>query len=106
MSMNNFFDLTGKVAIVTGGNGGIGLGIAEGLAQAGAKIAIIARNAEKSKSAAKRLLEQTGSEPLLWTADVANVAEVQAAVRTVTEHFGRIDILFNNAGINIRKPPQ
>src|SRR5437870_7288017 len=106
MSMNNFFDLTGKVAIVTGGNGGIGLGIAEGLAQAGAKIAIIARNAEKSKSAAKRLLEQTGSDPLILAADVANSVQVQTAVRTVIDHFGRIDILFNNAGINIRKPPQ
>jgi 2-deoxy-D-gluconate 3-dehydrogenase len=104
--MNKFFDLTGKVAIVTGGNGGIGLGIAEGLAQAGAKIAVIARNAEKSKLASQRLLEQTGAEPLMLTADVANSAQVQSAVRAVTEHFGRIDILFNNAGINIRKPPQ
>ena len=104
--MNNFFDLTGKVAIVTGGNGGIGLGIAEGLAHAGAKIGVIARNAEKSKSAAKRLLEQTGSEPLMVTADVADSAQVQTAVRAVIEKFGRIDILFNNAGINIRKPPQ
>src|SRR5260370_11019860 len=103
--MSGFFDLTGKVAIVTGGNGGIGLGIAEGLAQAGAKLAIVGRNAEKSKTAAKVLAEQTGSEPLVLTADVAKPNEVNAAVKTVKEHFGRIDILFNNAGINIRKPP-
>ena len=77
--MNRFFDLTGKVAIVTGGNGGIGLGIAEGLAQAGAKLAIVGRNAEKSKTAAKVLSEQTGSEPLALTADVAKPNEVNAA---------------------------
>ena len=104
--MGRFFDLTGKVAIVTGGNGGIGLGIAESLAQAGAKLAIIGRNAEKSQTAAKVLSEQTGSEPLALTADVAKPNEVNAAVNTVKDHFGRIDILFNNAGINIRKPPQ
>ena len=104
--MNKPFDLIGKVAIVTGGNGGIGLGIAEGLAQAGAKLAIIGRNAEKSQTAAKVLSEQTGSEPLVLTADVAKPNEVKAAVETVKKHFGRIDILFNNAGINIRKPPQ
>jgi len=104
--MNRFFDLTGKVAIVTGGNGGIGLGIAEGLAQAGAKLAIIGRNAEKSKTAAKVLSEQTGSEPLALTADVAKPNEVNVVVNAVKDHFGRIDILFNNAGINIRKPPQ
>src|SRR5260370_9024317 len=104
--MSGFFDLTGKVAIVTGGNGGIGLGIAEGLAQAGAKLAIVGRNAEKSKTAAKVLAEQTGSEPLVLTADVANPNDVHAPVKTVKEHFVRIDILFNNAGSNIRNPPQ
>jgi 2-deoxy-D-gluconate 3-dehydrogenase len=104
--MNTFFDLTGKVAIVTGGNGGIGLGIAEGLGQAGAKLAIIGRNAEKSKTAAKVLAEQTGSEPLSLIADLAKPDEVASTVKTIMEHFGRIDILFNNAGINIRRPPQ
>src|SRR5438132_3615578 len=104
--MNRLFDLTGKVAIVTGGNGGIGLGIAQGLGQAGAKLAIIGRNAKKSQAAAKELSKQTGSEPLLLTADVAKPSEVTAAIQAITEHYGRIDILFNNAGINIRKPPQ
>ena len=55
------FDLSGKVALVTGGNGGIGLGIARGLAQAGARVAIIARNSEKSHAAAKTLAEETGA---------------------------------------------
>jgi len=104
--MNRLFDLTGKVAIVTGGNGGIGLGIAQGLGQAGAKLAIIARNAKKSQAAAKELSKQTGSEPLLLTTDVAKPDEVTAAIQAITEHYGRIDILFNNAGINIRRPPQ
>src|SRR5216683_2917791 len=104
--MKNLFDLTGKVAIVTGGNGGIGLGIAQGLAQAGAKLAIIGRNASKSQAAAKMLAEQSSDEPLALTADVANPNDVEVAVRAVLERWGRIDILFNNAGINIRKPPQ
>src|SRR5437879_11005922 len=79
-SMNKLFDLTGKVAIVTGGNGGIGLGIAEGLGQAGAKLAIIGRNAAKSRAAAKVLFDQTGSEPLCLTADVAKPDETTAAI--------------------------
>jgi 2-dehydro-3-deoxy-D-gluconate 5-dehydrogenase len=105
-AINRLFDLTGKVALVTGGNGGIGLGIAEGLAEAGAKLAIIGRNAEKSQAAAKTLSKLTGAEPLLLTRDVAKPNDAHAAVKTVMDHFGRIDILFNNAGINIRKPPQ
>src|SRR5216683_188737 len=104
--MKNLFDLTGKVAIVTGGNGGIGLGIAQGLAQAGAKLAIIGRNASKSQTAAKVLAEQSGEQPLVLTADIAKPSDVDAAVRAVVERFGHVDILFNNAGINIRKPPQ
>jgi 2-deoxy-D-gluconate 3-dehydrogenase len=104
--MSNPFDLTGKVAIVTGGNGGIGLGIAAGLGQAGAKLAIVARNTAKSEAAARALAKEIGSEPLVITADVARPEQVAAAVATVLEHFGRIDILVNNAGTSIRKLPQ
>jgi 2-deoxy-D-gluconate 3-dehydrogenase len=104
--MKNLFDLTGKVAIVTGGNGGIGLGIAQGLAEAGAKLAIVARNAAKSQAAVKTLADQKDEPPLVLTTDVAKTNEVDACVRSVMERFGRIDILFNNAGINIRRPPQ
>jgi 2-deoxy-D-gluconate 3-dehydrogenase len=102
----NPFDLTGKVAIVTGGNGGIGLGIARGLAQAGATVAIIARNATKSQEAARLLTQESGRTPLVLTADVADPDQVAAASASVRERLGRIDILFNNAGISVRKPPQ
>src|SRR5262245_44798291 len=104
--MMNIFDLTGKVAVVTGGNGGIGLGIARGLAQAGATLAIIARNAGKSEEAARLLAQESGLTPLLLTADVADPGQVDSSTATVRECLGRIDILFNNAGISVRKPPQ
>ena len=100
------FDLTGKVAIVTGGNGGIGLGIARGLAQAGAKTAIVARNAEKSETAARALADEIGAKPLVLSGDVAQPRDVAKVTAAVLERLGRIDILFNNAGINIRKQPQ
>jgi 2-dehydro-3-deoxy-D-gluconate 5-dehydrogenase len=102
----NLFDLTGKVAIVTGGNGGIGLGIAQGLAQAGAKIVILGRNTEKSQMAAQWLQAQVGAVALVVTSDVGRADDVDQAIAEVTQHFGRIDILFNNAGINIRKQPE
>ncbi len=102
----NLFDLSGKVAIVTGGNGGIGLGIAQGLGQAGAKLAIVGRNTEKSRTASQWLQAQTGAECLAVTADVGRLEDVDRAVADITKRFGRIDILFNNAGINIRKQPE
>ena len=101
----NLFDLTGKVAIVTGGNGGIGLGMAQGLAQAGAKIAVVGRNAEKSAAAAQGLADEAKVETLVVTADLAHADQVERVAAEVLDRFGRIDILFNNAGINIRKPP-
>jgi hypothetical protein len=105
-SMTNLFNLTGKAALVTGGNGGIGLGIARGLAQAGARVGIIARNADKSRAAAKALAEETGVPPLVLTADVSSPDQVAAVIDEAKNGLGRIDILFNNAGISIRKLPQ
>jgi 2-dehydro-3-deoxy-D-gluconate 5-dehydrogenase len=99
------FDLTGKVAIVTGGNGGIGYGIARGLAQAGANIVIAARRLEKNAQAVAAL-QETGVKALSVTTDVRDEASVQAMVQASVEAFGGIDILVNNAGINIRKAPQ
>ncbi len=98
------FDLGGKVAIVTGGNGGIGLGMARGLAKAGAGIAIVGRNEAKLAAAAAEL-KQAGAGAISVTADVTDKAAVTAMVERVRREFGRIDILVNNAGINIRKPP-
>ncbi|MFO0957044.1 MAG: SDR family oxidoreductase [Isosphaeraceae bacterium] len=101
----NPFDLTGKVAIVTGGNGGIGLGIALGLAKAGASLAIVARNAAKAEEAARSIAAETGAKAIVATGDVASEADCARVVEGVQSALGRIDILFNNAGINIRKPP-
>jgi 2-dehydro-3-deoxy-D-gluconate 5-dehydrogenase len=98
------FDLTGKVAIVTGGNGGIGLGMARGLAEAGADIAIVGRDEAKSM-AAVAVLKQQGVKAISLTCDVTDNAAVTAMVERALRELGRIDILVNNAGINIRKPP-
>ena len=98
------FDLSGKVAIVTGGNGGIGLGMARGLAGAGADIAIVGRNEAKSNTVVTEL-SQRGTRAISVLADVTDEAAVIATVERVRRELGRIDILVNNAGINIRKPP-
>jgi len=96
------FDLKGKVALVTGGNGGIGLGIARGLAQAGADVAIVGRNAAKNAAAVKSL----GGKAISIAADVNDSAQVRRMVTDTVKSLGSLDILVANAGINIRKPPQ
>jgi len=98
------FDLSGKVAIVTGGNGGIGLGMAQGLAEAGAAIAVVGRNEAKSIAAVAEL-KARGVKAISVTADVTDKAAVADMVDRALRELGRIDILVNNAGINIRKPP-
>jgi 2-dehydro-3-deoxy-D-gluconate 5-dehydrogenase len=98
------FDLRGKVAILTGGNGGIGLGMARGLAAVGADIAVIGRSEAKSAAAVAELT-RAGCRAIYSLADVTDEAAVTAMVERVRGEFGRIDILVNNAGINIRKPP-
>jgi 2-deoxy-D-gluconate 3-dehydrogenase len=97
------FDLKGRVAIVTGGNGGIGLGMARGLAGAGARVVIAARNAGKS-AAAVDSLRSAGADALAVGVDVCDEAGVAAMVDEVVRRCGRIDVLVNNAGINIRRP--
>ena len=97
------FDLTGRVAIVTGGNGGIGLGMARGLAAAGARVVIAARNADKSKAAVKDLADRGGDAHAVTT-DVADERSVAALLEATLGRYGQLDILVNNAGINIRKP--
>jgi len=100
----NSFNLKGRVAIVTGGNGGIGLGMARGLADAGADIAVVGRNEEKSKAAVAELASR-GVRAIAIAADVTDKDAVGGMVDRVARDLGRIDILVNNAGINIRKPP-
>jgi 2-dehydro-3-deoxy-D-gluconate 5-dehydrogenase len=99
------FDLTGKVAIVTGGNGGIGLGMVRGLAGAGAWVVIAGRDAAKS-SAAVADVGQRGGRAVAHEVDVTDEAAVNRLVATTTDRCGRLDILVNNAGTNIRKPPE
>lgn len=101
----SLFDLTGRVALITGGNGGIGLGMAHGLAAAGATIAIAGRNPDKSAKAAEEL-QKLGVRVATIDVDVADVQSVQDMVQKTLDRFERIDILVANAGINNRMPPQ
>jgi 2-deoxy-D-gluconate 3-dehydrogenase len=99
------FNLKGKSAVVTGGNGGIGLGIARGLARAGADIAVVGRNPDKNSAAVKELAA-LGVRVTGITADVTNRKDVDRAVAETVAAFGGVDILVANAGTNIRRKPQ
>jgi 2-dehydro-3-deoxy-D-gluconate 5-dehydrogenase len=99
------FDLAGRVAIVTGGNGGIGLGMAEGLAAAGADVVLAGRNAEKARSAIETLRAH-GRRCAFIAADVTQAASCGNLVAEAVSRFGRLDILINNAGTSVRKMPQ
>jgi 2-deoxy-D-gluconate 3-dehydrogenase len=99
------FDQAGKVAVVTGGNGGIGLGMARGIAQCGALVVIAGRNAEKSREAAHELRKE-GCKADAIEADVTDEGEVQRLVEETDKRHGRLDILVNNAGTTVRKRPQ
>lgn len=97
------FDLTGKVALVTGGNRGIGLGMAEALAQAGASIAIWGRDGARNTQAVQKL-QDTGVDVRAYEVDVAQEEEVVRAMASTLEAFGRIDSVFANAGIGVPVP--
>ncbi len=99
------FDITGKVAIVTGGNGGIGLGMAQGIAACGANVVIAGRNAEKAVAALESL-RALGVQAEFIAADVTRKADCQRLIDETETKFGRVDILVNNAGTSIRKMPQ
>ncbi|MBP6822202.1 MAG: glucose 1-dehydrogenase [Acidobacteria bacterium] len=100
----NPFDLSGRVAIVTGGNGGIGLGMARGLANAGAAVIVAGRNPQKNAAAVAEL-EVLGAKAVSVEVDVTDEASCRAMIAFAVERFGRLDILINNAGTNIRKQP-
>lgn len=98
-TIKELFDLTGRVAIVTGGYTGLGYQIAEGLAEAGANIVICARRLDRCQEAAERLSSTLGVQTLAVKCDVSSVEDVDAMVQATLEKFGHIDILVNNAGI-------
>jgi NAD(P)-dependent dehydrogenase (short-subunit alcohol dehydrogenase family) len=98
------FDLTNKTAIVTGGSKGLGLAMAEGLASAGANLVIISRNEKEGKAAAEKIVKEYKTKAIAISATVTSEEEIQKAVATTIKEFGSIDILINNAGINIRGP--
>ncbi|HEX5327144.1 MAG TPA: glucose 1-dehydrogenase [Acetobacteraceae bacterium] len=99
------FDLKGRVAIVTGGNGGIGLGMAQGLASCGADVVLAGRNQAKAE-AALAALKQHGGRTAFVAADIVHAAACRKLVSETLAQFGRLDILVNNAGTSVRKMPQ
>ncbi len=101
----SMFDLTGKVAIVTGGSRGIGFGIAQALADAGAAIVVAATNVDQCAAAVGKL-QAAGATAVSVPTDVADADAAMALVAETLGHLGRLDILVNNAGINIRKRPE
>ena len=98
------FDMTGQTAIITGGSKGLGKAMASGVASAGARIAVVSRNQSEAEEAASEITSIHGTEAIGIQADVTQTSEIESMVATVTEKFGRIDALVNNAGINIRGP--
>jgi NAD(P)-dependent dehydrogenase (short-subunit alcohol dehydrogenase family) len=104
MKKLSMFDLTGKVAIITGGYGGIGRGIAEGLAEAGCHIVICARNYERCVEACKKI-KKLGVKALPIRCDVTKKDEVDNLVRKTVKEMGGINVLINNAGVEGKEKP-
>jgi NAD(P)-dependent dehydrogenase (short-subunit alcohol dehydrogenase family) len=98
------FDLTGRVAVVTGGTKGLGRAMAAGLASAGANIVIVSRHGDEASACAAEIAQEHGRRGLGIQADVTVPAEAEAMAATTVREFGKIDILINSAGINIRGP--
>lgn len=98
------FELKDKVAVITGGSKGLGLAMAAGLASVGCHIAIVSRNLAEGKASGKELSDHYGIETMAFEADVTSQSAMERVAREVFEKYGHIDILINNAGINIRGP--
>jgi gluconate 5-dehydrogenase len=98
------FDLSGKVAVITGGSKGLGLAMAAGLASAGANIMLVNRNEEEGKQAAQDLASDYGIKANSFSADIGDLQQTEAMAKAAIEVYGKIDILINSAGINIRGP--
>lgn len=103
MTVKQLFDLTGRVAIVTGGGAGLGRQMAEGLAEMGANVVLCARKKERCEQAAEEL-QRLGVKTLALACDVKNPATIHGVVDTTVKEFGRIDILINNAGVSWGAP--
>ena len=102
----NYFDLKGQVAIVTGASGGLGVQMAKALASQGANIVVMARRQQQIDEVAADIAEEFGVETLAIRCDITDTENVDAAVAKVLEHFGRIDILINNAGTGAVAPAE
>ena len=100
------FDLTGRVAIVTGGNGGIGLGIGQGLVECGATVVVSGRDAAKSAAAVEQLNAIRADAAIAIECDVTSKEQVDTLVSQTIDRLGGLHIMVNNAGIGIRKPPE
>ena len=98
------FDLTGRSAIITGGSKGLGHAMAAGLASAGADVVLTSRNVEEVESAAQQIADDYGQRAIGMKADVTSADDIDAMANRAMDEFGKIDILINNAGINIRGP--
>ncbi|QDV67028.1 Gluconate 5-dehydrogenase [Rosistilla carotiformis] len=96
------FDLSGKSAIVTGGSKGLGQAMAAGLASAGADVMLVSRSQQEASDAAAKIASEFGHQAFGFAADVSQPEQVQSMVDEAINRFGKIDILINNAGINIR----
>lgn len=98
------FDLTGRTALITGGSKGLGLAMGAGLASAGADVMIVSRNLDVGREAADALRTDFGTDAIAFSGDVTSADDMEAMASEAMDHFGRIDILINSAGINIRGP--
>lgn len=105
MGVKELFDLSGRVALVTGGSRGLGLQMAEALGEMGAKLAITARKADELAEA-KAHLEKLGIEVLTVTNDLSKFDQIPGLVSKVLEHYGKIDVLVNNAGATWGAPAE
>jgi len=104
--MKDPFSLEGKVSVVTGGNGGIGKGIADGLAMKGSTVVVAARDEGKTTGAVEDIRSRFGVQASGLSLDVRDQESIKSGIQKVLDQYGRIDVLVNNAGVNIRKMPQ
>ncbi len=104
--MKNYFDLTGSVAVITGASTGLGVQMAEALANQGANIVVLARRKEKLEAVAAHIAETYGVQTLAVACDITKTEQIQAAVKETIDRFGKVDILINNAGTGAVAPAE